>query len=130
MPFLNRAKQLSNDNWFVRWIDGCENRREGLEKMERAKQKEADRERELLEHAEAAKQQKLRADRQIETEDLLASTAVDIKSKFVCVFFCSFHSCFFIETVSGIECSAQTIFLRPTAVLASYSNRLLINEIL
>lgn len=75
-----------------RWIDesmgmNYDNRREGLEKMERAKQKEADRERELLERAEAAKQQKLRDERQIETEDLLASTAVDIKSKFVCVFF-------------------------------------------
>lgn len=53
--------------------------------MERAKQKEADRERELMERAEAAKQQTWKDELEIDTNDILATTAIDIKSKFVCV---------------------------------------------
>lgn len=59
--------------------------RDGLEKMERTKQKEADRERELKKREEAIQRRKLEEENSNEAADSVSS-AYHTKSKFVCEF--------------------------------------------
>lgn len=65
------------------YANNVNNNREGLEKMEREKQKEADRIREMKDREEKLKQDRLNAENLNQLKDSLHAEPASFKSKFV-----------------------------------------------